>query len=207
MSVPIIYANTQYIAAKHIFKTIPSDINQSLTSLIGVPTCNVMTIMSSNVGIGTTIPRQLLDVNGNLQTNSLGVGVAASGTLGEIRATNDITAFYSDMRLKTNIADIDNALDKVLKIRGVYYTQNKHAESFGYSNYDLQVGVLAQEVQEVLPEVVKLAPFDIDKEGKSISGENYLTVKYDKIIPLLINAIKEQQNEINKIKDLLYNNK
>jgi hypothetical protein len=38
-----------------------------------------------------------LDVNGNLQTNSLGVGVAASGVVGEIRATNDITAFYSDM--------------------------------------------------------------------------------------------------------------
>jgi hypothetical protein len=48
-----------------------------------------------------------------------------------------------------------------------------------------------------------LAPFDIDKDGNSISGENYLTVKYDKIIPLLINAIKEQQIEINKLKELI----
>jgi len=135
-------------------------------------------------------------ITNNANCKSLGVGTAASNTTGEIRATNDITAFYSDIRLKENITEITNALDKIDSIRGVYYTQNKFAESFGYNNYNSQVGVIAQEVEKVLPEVVVLAPFDSDENGNSISGEKYLTVKYEKIIPLLIQAIKEIKQKI-----------
>ena len=67
------------------------------------------------------------------------------------------------------------------------------------------VGVFAQDVQAVLPEAVKLAPFDNDGNNKSISGENYLTVQYEKIVPLLIEAIKEQQKQIDELKYLLQN--
>ena len=87
----------------------------------------------------------------------------------------------------------------VNQIRGVYYTQNKFAEQFGYKDYKKQVGVIAQEVQKVLPESVKIAPFDMDREGNSKSGENYLTVQYEKLVPLLIQAIKEQQSEIDEL--------
>jgi len=67
--------------------------------------------------------------------------------------------------------------------------------------------VFAQDVQAVLPEAVKLAPFDNNGNNESISGENYLTVQYEKIVPLLIEAIKEQQKQIDELKYLLQNKK
>ena len=141
--------------------------------------------------------------NTNTQLASLGVGTGASGTGGEIRATNNVTAFYSDKRLKDIVGPIDNALYKVSKISGVYYTQNKLAESFGYNNYEQQVGVIAQEIQEVLPEAVKFAPFDREiKDGNEVSksGEEYLTVQYEKLVPLLVEAIKELRLEVELLK-------
>ena len=143
-----------------------------------------------------------VSTSSNFQMNSLGVGTAASGTGGEIRATNNVTAFYSDKRLKEIAGPINNALNKVSKISGVYYTQNKLAESYGYNNYEQQVGVIAQEIQEVLPEAVKFAPFDREvKDGKEVSksGEEYLTVQYEKLVPLLIEAIKELSEKVEKL--------
>ena len=139
----------------------------------------------------------------NPNINSLGVNTAASGTAGEIRATNEITAFYSDKRLKENIVEIQNALSLINEISGVFFTQNKFAEQFGYNDYKKQVGVIAQEIQSIMPEAVAIAPFDMDKEGNSKSGENYLTVRYERLVPLLIEAIKERQIQINTIKQKL----
>jgi hypothetical protein len=62
--------------------------------------------------------------------------------------------------------------------------------------------VFAQDVQQVQPEAVKPAPFDIAEDGTSSSGENYLTVQYEKLIPLLIEAIKELRAEVNQLKGL-----
>lgn len=141
----------------------------------------------------------------NLQLNSLGVGTAASTTAGQIRASNDIVSWYSDERLKTNIQIISNALDKVMTLRGVTFNANELAESFGYSSKENQVGVIASDVQAVLPEAVKPAPFDImlfENTEISRSGENYQTVQYEKIVPLLIEAIKELNEEINKLKEI-----
>lgn len=144
-----------------------------------------------------------LKVRGKANISSLGVGTDASGVLGEIRAANNITAYYSDQRLKTVLYVIPNALDKVNSLSGVIYVNNEVAESFGYKNKDEQVGVIAQQVEAVLPQVVKLAPFDteyVDGVETSRSGENYRTVQYDKIVPLLIEAIKELSAEIEKLK-------
>ncbi len=140
--------------------------------------------------------------SGATQVQSLGIGTAASGTTGEIRATNAITAFYSDKRLKTNFKSIEHPLDKVDQLTGLMYTQNALAEQFGYNDYSQQVGVFAQDVQQVQPEAVKPAPFDIAEDGTSSSGENYLTVQYEKLIPLLIEAIKELRAEVNQLKGL-----
>ena len=141
----------------------------------------------------------------NLQLNSLGVGGAASATAGEIRATNQITSFYSDERLKENITIIPNALEKVMSLRGVTYNANQLAESFGFINKEKQVGVLSAEVEKVLPEAVKSAPFDImlfESVEISKSGANYKTVQYEKLVPLLIEAIKELNNEIKQLKGI-----
>jgi hypothetical protein len=141
----------------------------------------------------------------DLQLDSLGVGTAASTTAGEIRATNAITSFYSDERLKENIEVIPNALDKVMLLRGVTYNSNKLAESFGYTSKEKQVGVLAGDVKQVLPEAVKPAPFDLIRINEtteiSRSGENYQTVQYEKLVPLLIQAIKELNEEVKKLKE------
>jgi hypothetical protein len=138
------------------------------------------------------------------QVGALGVGTAASGTTGEIRATNAITSYYSDERLKENIAVIENALDKVQSLSGVTYNANSIAESYGFTDKSKQVGVLAQQVKQVLPEAVKPAPFDILQLNEGIeisrSGENYMTVQYEKLVPLLIQAVKELKEQVDQLK-------
>lgn len=136
-------------------------------------------------------------------TSSLGIGTGASGTTGEIRATNNITAYYSDERLKNVISTIQSPLEKIKQLSGVIYTNNDVAASFGYTDMSEQVGLLAGQVEKVLPQIVKPAPFDtefIDGVEVSKSGQNYKTVQYEKLIPLLVEAIKEQQKQIDELR-------
>lgn len=128
------------------------------------------------------------------------VGTTSDPGAGAIYATGNITAFFSDKRLKTVSGKIENALDKVGKLSGVYYTFNDTAKSFGYDSDEVQVGVIAQEVEAVLPQIVKAAPFDLDENNNSKSGENYKTVQYDKLVPLLIEAINELRAEVKALK-------
>jgi hypothetical protein len=142
--------------------------------------------------LGPTGPAGGFTTDSNAQVNSIGVGTAASTTTGEIRATNEITAFFSDIRLKNIEGNIEDALSKLMTLNGVYFRENEVAKSLGYNNDKRQVGVIAQEVQEVIPEIVSPAPID----------EKYLTVKYEKLIPLLIEAIKELKLEIDLLKNI-----
>jgi hypothetical protein len=128
--------------------------------------------------------------NTNTQLASLGVGTAASGTAGEIRATNNITAYFSDERLKTKTGDIENALDKVCQIETMLYHANETAVALGYDASIQEVGVTAQSVQKVQPEIVVPAPID----------DRYLTVRYEKLVPLLIEAIKELKAQVAELK-------
>jgi hypothetical protein len=130
-------------------------------------------------------------VTGNdYEVDSFGVGTAASGTTGEIRATNNVTAFYSDERLKTKTGDIENALDKVCQIETMLYHANETAVALGYDASIQEVGVTAQSVQKVQPEIVVPAPID----------DKYLTVRYEKLVPLLIEAIKELKAQVAELK-------
>ena len=121
---------------------------------------------------------------------SLGIGTDASGTAGEIRATNNITAYYSDERLKTRLGPIENPIEKVKSLSGFYFAPNDTAMALGYKK-TIDVGVSAQQVKEVLPEIIAPAPID----------PQYMTVRYEKLIPLLIEAIKEQQTQIESLKE------
>ena len=79
-------------------------------------------------------------------------------------------------------------------------------EKAGFKSNDLkQIGVFAQDVKEVIPEAVKIAPFDQDENGKSKSGENYLTVQYEKIVPLLIEANKSLLKRVEALEELVKN--
>jgi cytoskeletal protein CcmA (bactofilin family) len=175
----------------------------------------VLAWANANVGVAAylpTYPGNLISLTGNVTTTGnvnsvgathtgaatigtfLGVGGASTGNAvtGEIRATNNITAYYSDERLKTRLGAIENALDKVDQLNGFYHEASDLAVSLGYQRVR-EVGVSAQEVQVVLPEVVAPAPID----------EQYLTVRYERLTPLLIEAVKELRREINDLKQQL----
>ncbi len=130
----------------------------------------------------------------------LGVGTTASTTTGQLLCTNQIVAFYSDERLKTKINTIENALDKIDQLTGFLYVENELAKSLGFNNTETQVALSAQAVQRVQPEATSLAPFDRADDGTSKSGENYLTVDYERLVPLLVEGIKELRREINQLK-------
>ena len=122
-------------------------------------------------------------------------GSGGTDNVGAFRATGEITAYYSDERLKNFSGKIDGALDKVMALNGYYYTENELAKSFGFKNDTQQVGVSAQQVQSVLPEAVRVAPFVKEHQTET----EYLTVQYEKLVPLLIEAIKEQQKKIEEL--------
>jgi hypothetical protein len=109
---------------------------------------------------------------------------------GNTNQDGDVTAYYSDARLKDFHGVIENPLDKVMKLNGYYFTENAKAKELGFKNDRMQVGVSAQEIEEVLPELIKDAPI----------GHGYKTIDYGKITPLLIEAIKELKTEINELR-------
>jgi hypothetical protein len=102
-------------------------------------------------------------------------------------AGGDVVAFYSDDRLKDKLTNIQQALGKVNTLNGFVYKFNDLAKKFGFTGDDEYVGLSAQEVQKVLPQVVKQAPFELQYK----TGNNYMTVQYEKVVPLLVEAIKE----------------
>ena len=185
----------------------------SVSGATGAVTVNNTGVTSNVAGTGTFVSAatgavtlwigQAVATSSNVQFNSLGVGTAGSATAGEIRATNEITAYYSDRRLKENVKVIDNAVEKVLSLNGITYTPNEVAESFGYDRTVKLVGLFADEVEAVLPEATRPAPFDQDENGNSKSGENYKTIQYEKLVPLLIEAIKEQQQKIAQLSETI----
>jgi hypothetical protein len=141
----------------------------------------------SATGAVTISIGQAVATSSNVQFNSLGIGMAASATAGRIDATNDIVAYSSsDIRFKENIKPIENALEKISKISGnTYDWKAENKAEHGYEGND--VGVIAQEIEAVLPQLVQ-------------TRENgFKAVKYDKLVALLIEGIKEQQTQIHSL--------
>jgi hypothetical protein len=129
----------------------------------------------------------------HLSNNCTGISTSSTSSSyrayigGALYAEGDIVA-YSDVRKKTDIVTIDNALEKVTNLRGVYYTRIDDTAR------GRQTGVIAQEINEVLPEVVTYAA-DVDEYG----------VSYGNIVGVLIEAIKEQQLQIEELQNKLDN--
>lgn len=123
----------------------------------------------------------LLDLTNGIVSN-VGIGIAPAYKLhvdGDIYATGDITAF-SDVAIKENIQTIIDPVEKVMALRGVTYTRKDTKED--------KIGLIAQEVREVLPELV------IEKEGN-------IGVAYQNMVALLIEAVKELKSEIEVLKN------
>ena len=126
--------------------------------------------------------------------NSLDVGSSFAGsntTDGLIRAKNDVVAYStSDERLKTNIVNIPNAIDKIKQINGVYFDWiplTKEQRKILHGNEGHDIGVIAQEIEAILPELV------------TTRDNGYKAVKYEKLVAVLIEAVKELNEKINKI--------
>jgi hypothetical protein len=145
------------------------------------------TIWNSTTTVSTGSVYQYSSTQLQLTGSSLAVGdIIPSTTPGRIDASNDIVAYSSsDKRFKTNITPITNALEKITQIGGYEFDWIENPEHHGFKGHD--VGVIAQEIEAVLPEVV------------STRDSGYKAVKYEKIVPLLIEAIKEQQKQINNL--------
>jgi hypothetical protein len=131
------------------------------------------------------------------------IGVALKGTVG---VTGSVLSYYSDMRLKQIVSKIEDPIEKIMQISAFKYTPNdivlKNMYHTNVSNL-IHIGISAQDVQKVLPEIVSLAPFDREvlESGEIISksGENYITVSYQNMVPLLIECIKELNKEIDTL--------
>ena len=145
---------------------------------------------------------------GSPLTGTLTRTAALLDNYGNTYFPGNVTAYYSDERLKTKTGNITNAIEKVQSLSGFYYVENELAKQHGYSTETQQVGLSAQEVKAVLPEAVSLAPFDriadeVTNDSVSKSGEEYLTVDYSRLVPLLIESIKELKSEVDDLKTQL----
>jgi hypothetical protein len=154
-------------------------------------TSNQITVAGSGLeksDVTLSLP-QNIHAGANVQFNSIGVGTTATGNAGEIRATGDITAFFSsDIRLKENITPITNALEKVNQISGnIYDWKEGYDEVHSHKGND--VGVIAQEIEQILPQIV------------TNRDNGYKAVQYEKIIPLLIEAVKELSAKVDRLEN------
>ena len=183
--------------------------------------------LSGNVGVGVTTPNSKLQVNGALQVNSggpleiyfndngeccggtgdTGIGHPGDGTLtfwsnnavdmqianNVVSVTGTITA-TSDRRLKQNIKPLAGALSKLDQLRGISFEWNRLSTSIGHKEGEKAIGMIAQEVQKVYPQLVVAT-----KNGK----QEYLSIDYGKFTAVLLQAIKEQQKEIEELQKKL----
>ena len=163
---------------------LPSSASPVLAGLTVTGTVSVASLTNSgNSNItGNLTVSGTANLNGTTNTQS----ISASGN---INATGNITGYYSDDRLKNKLGKIENALDKLCSLEGFYFEANQTAQDLGYTAKK-EVGVSAQSVQAVLPEVIAPAPID----------PQYLTVDYARMMPLVIEAIKELRAEIQALK-------
>jgi hypothetical protein len=125
---------------------------------------------------------------------------------GDIRSNGNITAYYSDERLKTITEYVSDVLPTLSKIRVFRYNCNDLAASYGYDKNKKEIGLSAQEIQKYYPEVVSIAPFDAkyDEETKELiskSGEKYLTLDYERLVPILLQGIKDLNNIVEKMQE------
>jgi|TARA_R110002153_G_scaffold266521_1_gene429916 hypothetical protein len=152
----------------------------------------ILTIASSGQNVAHFNTNGVEVVEGALAVSSTSQAISPSTTQGRIDAANDIVAYStSDKRLKENITPITNALDKIKEINGVEFDWKEltvEEKIHIHSNEGHDVGVIAQEIEKVLPEVV------------TTRDNGYKAVKYEKIVPLLIESIKELKAEIETLK-------
>lgn len=166
------------------------------TGLLRKTAANTWTLDTASYLTSYSETDTLASVTGRGATTTAAVTVGRLTVNGDITATGNITASgdvtaYSDARLKTDISQINGALDKVLKLNGVYYSMKEDLASGRH------IGFIAQQVKDIVPELVHVE-YDETAEIKDKHS-----VAYGNVVALLVEAIKEQQNQINELKNRL----
>ncbi len=204
-------ATTNYVANEHVNHTSVSisagsglsgggDITTTRTLTLDTGSSHFINgsrgVNSAGTGVnysgGVISIGQAVATSSNVQFNSLGVGTAGSGTTGEIRATADITAYYSsDERLKENITRIEDPIAKIKAIDGVTFSWKEGYEDV-HSHTGDDTGVIAQQIEAInLPDTV------------TTRDNGYKAVKYEKLNALLIEGMKAQQAQIDFLQQQL----
>ena len=126
-----------------------------------------------------------VNIKGGLYISNMG------NNPGDLKVVQDIVAFASDKRLKENIVNIENPLQKIKQLRGVYFDWKNITKKLGFAPPTMknEIGMIAQEVEQIIPQAIEPAPFN----------EEYKTIKYDRLIPLLVECINEQQKQIDNL--------
>ena len=184
---------------------------------------NAITVRKDgNVGIGTTVPLATLQVNGQIRFQSVEYfedgGTNEIAARGDLRPTSDNTYDLgtsalrwddvyatngtintSDRRDKENIQELNYGLKEIMQLKPVKFNWKS-----GY-NRDNKIGLIAQDLLEVIPEVVKTRDFEMQEDGVTVMEVELkrLGVYYSDLIPVLIQAIQEQQNTIGQQADLI----
>ena len=181
--------------------------NASATGAVTITNTGVTSIVAgTNIAVSGATGAVTVSVTGTVPTATTATNVSGgtvsattgsfSGALtsgahtvtGAITATGEITAYYSDANLKKDIVEIQDPIAKVMSLRGVTFRPNETALALGITDKE-EVGVIAQEVEAVLPQLVTPSAF-----------AGYKTVKYDKLTALLLEAVKAQQLQIDALK-------
>ena len=173
--------NSNYILSSS--NNLATSIN-SIKSAWVISTSNVYSM--TNVSIGTTSNIDTLTVDG------------------AIICSKGITTSFSDNRLKNYTSNIANPIDLINRLNGFHFVPNDLAMNYGFTKTP-DVGLSAQEVQSILPEIVRLAPFDMKRDTYnnivSKSGDDFLTICYEKMAPLFVECIKALKKELNELRE------
>jgi Chaperone of endosialidase len=156
----------------------------STTGVITIPTNTNQLTNGAGFITGYTETDTLASVTSRGATTTSALSTGALTVSGAITATGEVTAYYSDVQLKKDIVEITDPIEKVLSLKGVTFRPNETALSLGIPDKE-EVGVIAQDVEAVLPQLVTNSAYN-----------GYKTVKYEKLTALLIEAVKQQQHQI-----------
>ena len=182
-------------------------INNTATNSVATDNItNVLKIEDNSIGIFKFTKTGNMLIGNNDTTNNQNVPPSQRlEVIGNIHASGYIRSYYSDDRLKTLTSNITGALNIIDSLKGFHYVPNEKALELGFT-YDNEIGLSAQDVRKVVPEIVKIAPFDSIKDIESgnitsKSGEEYLTICYERLGAVFVEAIKELRQENKELKN------
>ena len=173
------------------------DTNSEVANGVSLTGVNHIYLCPDETNNGTGEVRVITGTDNDLDSGTADA-VAKITNAGEAHFKGDVVAFSSspsDRELKENISTIENGLDKVMKLRGVEFDWTATSRK---GQHD--IGLIAQEVEEVLPEVVSVKTLRVGEFGRDGDEKDFKTVNYEKMVGVLVEAVKELKAEIEELK-------